>query len=315
MVDKATTDPKVTYAKAMTSFKDKFLPVNKGKSFTIEDVLRFFGCMNDNKDARQAYYMVLYNLSEVNKNSILERSNKIYRYINKELNLIEWHNVKEKGKLNIMWPYGIQDKTSFGFEQDIVLYEGDIIMVAGEGNRGKTAFALNFMVENMNNYPVNYFTTEFNAMKFRDRMSEFKWASLFKDDGTPKFNVIDRHDNWQDVIQPDTINIIDWIKLDDEMWKIRAITESIQKNLGKGIAFLCQQKRSYKKDGEGGEYGKDLASVYLSLSYDEKMKTNLLYVEKVKTPGLIDPNFSKFSFNIYRGAEFAKIKRVVKHDE
>jgi len=304
----------ITYSKAMAAFKEKYMPVNEGKTFTIEDVLRFFGCMNDNKEARQAYYMVLYNLSQVNKQPILERKNKNYRIINSSLKVIDWHQDTNKGTIHIEWPYSPQDNHSFGFDDDIILYEGDMILIAGEGNRGKTAWVLNMMINNCDKMPVYYFTSEFNAPKFRDRMKEFKWRSFLKEDGSPKFTVAEQVDNWQDVIQPDALNIIDWMKLDDEMWKIRGIMDGIKNKLKKGVAVICIQKRTYKKYGEGGEYSKDLASVYLTMSYDDKMKVNTLYVDKVKTPGLVDPNFSKWSFNIYKGAEFANIKKVVKSE-
>jgi len=304
----------ITYSKAMAAFKEKYIPVNEGKTFTIEDVLRFFGCMNDKKEARQAYYRVLYELSTVNKKQLLERKNKNYRIINSSLKVIDWHQDINKGTIAIEWPYSPQDNRSFGFDDDIVLYEGDMILIAGEGNRGKTAWVLNMMINNCDKMPVYYFTSEFNAPKFRDRMKEFKWRSFLKEDGSPKFTVADQVDNWQDVIQPDALNIIDWMKLDDEMWKIRGIMDGIKNKLKKGLAVICIQKRTYKKYGEGGEYSKDLASVYLTMSYDDKMKVNTLYVDKVKTPGLVDPNFSKWSFNIYKGAEFANIKKVVKSE-
>jgi len=304
----------VTYSKAMTAFKDKYIPVNEGKSFTIEDVLRFFGCMSDNKEARQAYYRVLYELS-VNKKPTLERKNKNYRIIDKEMKIINWHQTTEHGLVEIEWPYSPQDNRGFGFDDDIVLYEGDMVLIAGEGNRGKTAFVLNILVNNMERIPSYYFSSEFNAVKFRDRMREFKWKTLFNEDGQPKFTVVERNDNWQDVIQPDGLNIIDWIKLDDEMWKIRSIMDGIKGKLHKGIAIICIQKRTYKKYGEGGEYSKDLSSVYLTLSYDDKAKQNILYVEKVKTPGQLDPNFNKYAFNIFHGAELSNIKKLPRASE
>ena len=308
-----TSTNNITYSKAMAAFKEKYIPVNEGKTFTIEDVLRFFGCMNDNKEARQSYYKVLYELS-VNKKPLLERKNKNYRIINSNLKVIDWHEDTCAGTIHLEWPYSPQDNVSFGFDDDITLYEGDMILIAGEGNRGKTAWVLNMMVNNCDKMPVFYFTSEFNAPKFRDRMKEFKWRTYTDDSGKPKFTVAEQSDNWQDVIQPDALNIIDWMKLDDEMWKIRGIMDGIKSKLRKGVAVICIQKRTYKKYGEGGEYSKDLASVYLTMSYDDKMKTNLLYVDKVKTPGLVDPNFTKWSFNIYRGAEFANIKKIVKSE-
>ena len=303
------------YSRAKQGFEEKFLPLQIGKTFTSDDVYKFFGlnAKSEHIPYKKALGDVLYNLSKVNKNPTLEQKGKVYRIIDRDLKVIDWHKNTEKGTVKFVWPYGPQDQTTFGFDENILLYKGDMVVLAGEGNRGKTAFALNVLANNLE-MPCYYFTSEFNPPKFRDRMQEFKWVTIFKDDGTPRFTLCEQTDNWHDVIQPDALNIIDWIKLEDNMYKIRGIMDGIKAKLRDGLAVIITQKRTNKQYGEGGEYAKDLASVYLLLSYDDKNKENILYVDKVKTPNpdATDPNFKKYAFNIYRGAEFANIRLISK---
>ena len=312
------------YAKALQRLRVEFFPTYRGKTFTSEDVYRFFQI--DRKpnavEAKRAIGQVLYKLSHVNKNAELEQYGKTYRLIDRSLNIIEWWKATKGDTLKIRWPRGIEDNTSFGFEDSILIYPRDLIVIAGEGNSAKTSMCLNLTVENMDIYPCYYFTSEFNAPKFFDRMGYFDWVKLYKEDGTPKFVLAEQAEHWQDVIQPNAINIVDWIYLDDEMWKIRTVMKNIIANLERGIAVVVLQKRSYKQVGEGGEGTKDLASVYFTIRNDKELKRPVLKVEKVKTPGtgedeegriILNPNFKEWSFRIVQsGSRFHDITALDK---
>jgi hypothetical protein len=313
-------DSKGLYARALDRFRLEFIPANKGKTFTSEDVYRFFQI--DRKpnavEAKKAIGDVLYNLSHVNKKRELEQTGKHYRIIDTEIKPIEWWKAAKGEYFKFNWVKG-EDNTSFGFDDSILLYPGDLIVVAGEGNAGKTSFCLNLLVENME-YPSYYFTSEFNDKKFVDRMSHFNWKNIYKEDGTPKFVLAEQSEYWQDIIQPDAINYVDWVYLDDEMYKVRAILRAIISNLRKGIAVVVLQKRTNKLVGEGGEGTKDLASVYLTIrnqKIDEITKT-ILKADKVKTPycgtnefgeTVLNPNFKEWSFDVVNwGSRFCNIK-------
>jgi len=307
------------YARALKRFREEFIPANRGKTFTSEEIHRFFQL--DRKPngtaVKKAIGDVLYNLSHVNKTPELEQHGKSYRVIDRTLNIIEWWKATKGATMKINWPRGIEDNTSFGFEDSIKIYHKDLIVIAGEGNSAKTTFCLNLTVENMDTYPIYYFTSEFNDSKFIDRMAYFDWVNIYKEDGMPKFVLAEQSEHWQDVIQPDAINIVDWIYLSDEMWKVRDIMKSIIANLNKGIAIVVLQKRTYKQVGEGGEGTKDLASVYFTIRNDKELKHPVLKVEKVKTPGtgideeahtILNPNYREWGFKIVgNGSKFHDI--------
>ena len=317
-------DSKIPYSHALQKFREEFMPVKFNERFTADDVYRFF--LLDKRpnaiEAKRAFGQVMYDLSTRNKVKELEQSGKFYRVINRELNLIEWWKAKRGDTLKLIYPYGVDDGTGFGFEDAIILYPKDLIVIAGEGNSAKTSFCLNLLINNMDTMPCYLFTNEFNDAKFIDRMEHFNWVNLYKEDGTPKFVVAEQTQYWQDVVQPDALNVVDWIYLDDEMWKIRTMMKNIIANLNRGIAVVVIQKRSYKQIGEGGEATKDLASVYFTLRNDKDTKRVVLKVEKVKTNGQsVDDsghityhnvNFKEYSFRIVQsGSKFHDIQEVV----
>ncbi len=311
-------DEKGLYARALQRLRAEFMPAYRGKTFTVDDIYRFFQVDKGTNvvSVKKSISLVLYNLSHVNKEKELEQSGKTYRIIDKSLNIIEWWRAMKGNTLQLNFPKG-DDNTSFGFEKSVKIYPKDLIVIAGEGNTAKTAFCLNLMVENMDVYPVYYFTSEFNDAKFIDRMEHFNWINIYKEDGTPKFVLAEQSEHWQDVIQPDALNIVDWIYISDEMWKIRDIMKNIISNLDKGIAIVVLQKRSYKQVGEGGEATKDLASLYTTIRYDKELQKLVLKVEKAKTPNtgidengfaIPNPNFREWSFEIAQsGSTFRNI--------
>ncbi len=312
------TDTEGIYARALQRLRTEFFPTLGGKTFTSDDVYRFFQL--DRKpnavEAKVAMGQMLYKLVKDRKTAELEQYGKTYRLIDRTINVIEWWKANKGDTLAIKYPHGIEDNTSFGFEESVIIYPKDLIVIAGEGNTAKTAWCLNFMIENMDTYPCYYFTTEFNDAKFIDRMGKFDWVNIYKEDGTPKFTLAEQAEHWQDVIQPNGINIFDWIYLDDEMWKVRTTMKNIIAPLDRGIAVVVLQKRSYKQVGEGGESTKDLASLYLTIRNDKELKKPVLKVEKAKTPRTVDdtgntipnPNFRQWSFQIVQsGSKFHDI--------
>jgi hypothetical protein len=300
-------------------FRNEFVPANRGKYFSSEDVYRFFQI--DRKpnavEAKRALGQVLYDLSTRNKNNELEQRGKNYRIINRNIEVIEWHKAKRGNVFPLVWPFGVEDNTSFGFDESIVLYPRDLIVIAGEGNQGKTSFCLNLLVNNMDTYKCYYFSSEYVSVdpeensKFADRIDSIDWVNPYKEDGTPKFVVAKHPEFWQDIIQPDGVNIIDWIRPPADQWDVRATYAPIIQNLNKGIAIVAIQKRSYKSVGEGGEATKDFASAYFTIRYDDKLGKRVLKVEKVKNHGTSDPNYKQFSFELVDGGnKFHDIEEV-----
>ena len=302
------------YARAHDAFMDKVYPTMDSVSYTRQDMFQLVGLQNkpEHADYKKAFSVVIYNVTHVNKEPLLVQDGKYFRKFIKDTPEIKWWLDSGKKLVDFKWMRG-HDNTSFGFEDSIKVYPGDGIHIAGEGNKGKTAIALNLMIENIGNPAfegVTYFTTEFNDLKFKERIAHFDWINIWDEElGRPKFELLPAVPHYEDEIakRPNNLILIDWIKLPDKAWQIREEIEKILAPLINGVAVILTQKRSYKPHGEGGEGGMDVISAGFLLMFQK------LYVEKVKSPGLYDPNGKWYGFEIYdEGSKFKYIREIIK---
>lgn len=244
-----------------------------------------------------------------------------YRYINKEVSRIDM-KADPKNILNLNWPKDIENGTGFGLEH-VKIYPKSIVIVAGVSNKGKTTFCLNFMVENMDNYPVLYMTNEMSDEEFVGRMRYFDWVDIYNAEGELKFEPIERYENWQDVIQPDSINIIDYLDPGENPYYIGVLIDQIKQRLNKGIAVIAIQKKIFtgtKKDGTkyqvksdygtGGQYSEHRARLVLHIEPNE------LFIKKCKSWHTKNPNEKRYKFKIAQGgAKFQGIYEITEDYE
>lgn len=233
----------------------------------------------------------------------LERTKLGYRPVDTTLDHVAWLDATG-GDTPFSWPKG-RDGTGFSFDGDIEVYPKDIIVVSGVSNTGKSGFAINTVIENMDNYHVRLMGNELDARKFAHRMRYFDWVPLVNDNGQPKFEAIRRYENHQDIILPDALNIIDWLNLGDNFWQVGKIIEGIQSKLTTGVCVIVLQKSEGKALGRGGDFSRDLASVYFAIDKD------LLTVVKAKSYKRKNPNGKQYHFSLdCGGSSFNDIYEV-----
>jgi hypothetical protein len=278
-----------------------WLSLHKGESFDLDLVCR--QCELTSAQSRNYASTML--SKEVDRGS-LEKINKLYRYIDNTYKPFDFLNASDAPPLDIRFPVGA-DGSRFGFDGHAVVSPGDIIVVAGVSNMGKTTFALDFLWQNMDNYPCFFMGNELFPAKFKRRISRMTWNNPLREDGTLKFDITRRLNSWKDIIKPDHINIIDWINLDDNFYKIGSIIEGIQDKLHSGIALINLQKDGSKALGLGGGFSEHLASLYLTIDF------NRLTVRKLKEWKDINTNGKVFGFEITTGGtQFNNIRPLIK---
>ena len=290
-----------TTYKKVSAIVDTWLDIHKGETFDLDLVCRQLQISereNRNFVAQKLFYEV-----QIGK---LEKSNRIYRYINKDKDIIDWYNSNVDRTINIQWPKG-RDGSKFGFDGCVCISPGDIIVVAGVSNMGKTTFAQNFLWENMDSYPCVLMGNEYTPVKFKRRISRMTWNDPILN-GKPKFELIKRLDNWADIIEPDKITIIDWISLPaNELYNIGHVIQGIQSKLGNGVGLIVLQKDEASSLGRGRAFSEELASLYLTI---DKGRMN---VRKAKEWFNHDPNREVYGFDITNGGvEFRNIKPLAK---
>ena len=288
--------------KSISALVDQWLLLHTGERFDLDTI-----CRQLNLTERDARNLVTIKLAYEVKKGNLEKSKHIYIYVNKEIKNIEWFNSVSDDVLDIRFPYSHKDGTSFNFNKNVIIRPADLIVVAGVSNKGKSTFARNFLWENMDNFPCRMMVNEYAPGRFKSVVARMDWYSPMNSDGNPKFELIERHEEWQYAIEPDYVNIVDWINLKDNFYEIGRIMEGIQERLRGGICMIVLQKGEGKDLGRGGDFSRDLASFYVSID------SGRLTVVKAKETAKYYLDGRSYGFEIVdSGAGFAGIQEVVK---
>ncbi|NVM55380.1 MAG: hypothetical protein HWN66_16860 [Candidatus Helarchaeota archaeon] len=210
-----------------------------------------------------------------------------YRLVNSESEDINWLDAMID-PIEIKFPLGI--------EKLVKICHGNLIILAGEPNSGKTGFLLNLVKLNMYKYDIHYFSSEMGSEEFKIRLSEFDDIAL-KD---WKFHAKERSYDFSDVIVPNALNIIDFLERHDEFWKIGGDFKRIFDKLDQGIAVIAIQKNPGANHGLGGTRGIEKARLYLTMEPGKcTIKKAKNYREKE-----INPNGMEIDFKLVHGCKF-----------
>jgi len=235
--------------------------------------------------------MILKRLSE-GEDRILEKVDGAvgsYKILNKDLKKINLADRTDLvGELPIAFP--------FGLENLIKPMPKCVYVIAGETDSGKSAFLMNFAKKNVDAFKIHYFSTEMGKAEFLDRADHF-WP----DAGTnPNFNFYEHYEGFDQVLFPDDINVIDYLELFDDFYKMAGLIKKIGMTLKKGIAFIALQKPKGRDEGEGGERTKNLPRLYLSLT-----PGNLKIVKAKNWKNTkFNPNKLEIQFKLAEGCKF-----------
>ncbi|MFX0203064.1 MAG: hypothetical protein ACFFCW_43730 [Candidatus Hodarchaeota archaeon] len=214
-----------------------------------------------------------------------------------------WRTVnKEMKRLDI---FNCEDKTSsivlpFEIHKMVEIRPGNIVVLAGAVNAGKTAFLLNVAADNMYNYDVSYFSSEMGVEELHMRCRKF--------DDVP-FEDWKRVDFWQrtkdfaDVVIPGegSINIIDFLEIYSEFYLVGQYLAEIHDALNGAIAFIALEKNPGVPMGLGGYRSEEKPRLYLSM--DKKTLT----IQKAKNwTGGKNPNGLRIRFDLVNGCKFTQ---------
>ncbi|MCX5810158.1 MAG: bifunctional DNA primase/polymerase [Proteobacteria bacterium] len=228
-------------------------------------------------------------IHRLKKDGIIEKYGNqagVYRRVDTTCENIDFLNASNES-LNIKWP--------FELEKLVKTLPKNIIIIAGEPNAGKTAFLLNVAEMNQGSQEVYYFSSEMGSMELKDRLSKFTRPL-----NSWKVKFLERSSNFADVIRPDAINIIDFLEIHDEFYKVGALIKEVFDKLNKGIAVIAIQKNKGNEYGLGGGRGLEKARLYLS------MEPGKIKIVKAKnwTDSYNNPNGLECSFKLVKGCHF-----------
>lgn len=184
---------------------------------------------------------------------------------------------------------------------------GSLILVAGKYNAGKTALCINIVNLNLELWAnkLDFYVSEGAEMmreKFRNLNSYIPKP--------PPFKMYRRTENFADVIVPNHLSVIDYLRVDmDKPYAIGSALFAIYNKVGeRGIAVVAMQKPpGDRKLAFGGASTAFEPALYVG------MDKGWLGFEKIKVPKLLDtdPYMVRIEFKIVKGVNFTEVNEVV----
>jgi len=245
------------YKRAHKAIEEK-LPELKGETLTREQFHRLLHILPNKKEHipfKDAVNTVLWNMSQANKKKKIEKVGSGFKVVDDELVPIDLSGVTDS-IFDIVLPFDIH--------KYCVLYRKNIMIIFGSKDAAKTGLCLNITRDNMGKHRVVYFSSEMVDTEFRVRLSKYKGLKVA--DWT--FEPYTRSYDFDQVIQPDALNIIDFLELggdETEYYKGVALVRRIWDKLDNGIAIIACQKNKDALLPKGGSGLLEKARIAISL--------------------------------------------------
>lgn len=149
-----------------------------------------------------------------------------------------------------------------------------------------------------------YFNSEASAEELRERWSKYPGGLEAFRNVKPVF----RSKDFQDVIRPNAINIIDYLEVYDNFWETGGFIREIFDKLDKGIAIILIQKKTGAAVGRGGDFTVEKARLYVSLE-NNAPHGQICKIVKAKsfTDYNFNPNGMELDFKLIGGWRFQPI--------
>ena len=225
----------------------------------------------------------------------------------------------KEGVLPVRFPRSYIDDTTFGLEDMVELSEGDLILITGETNYGKTAIALSFLGENLGLLKGSLLMgSEYTSSagqispKLKRRLRRMNWAK-WEENGKIRFALLPVEHDYEDYIgnYPDHFIVIDWLTLPGEFYLIDSVMKTIKNGYGRGVGAIVLQKNKNNEFAEGGQRSERYADLVLKIDRFGEHES-LMTIGKVKSAkGIATGKRFAFTISDY-GANLEYIREVVK---
>lgn len=191
----------------------------------------------------------------------------------------------------------------FGLHKMCGLRTRNIVVIAGEPNSGKTWFVLKIAHDNLRenggkHASVHYFNSEMAGDELRARLMGIdpvreNWRG---------FDPRERNRDFHTVVEPNGLNIIDFMEISDKFYLVADMIQRIHERLTTGVAIICIQKQAGQDAGRGGSFSLEKCRLGLALSFAHGVNTCKLV--KVKNPldGGMNPQGQEIDYRLQGGS-------------
>jgi len=264
------------------------------------------------------FYMTLKRM--VDNKELKKVGRGVYRKV-KKAKPIKVLGRKRRPEIKLNPPKDDETGEPLDFFDDIVLREGDLWLLSGFKNKGKTNMCLKIVSENLHLHPV-LMGNEYTIMgengeyepspRFANRLDNMDWVQWLDENGEERFEVLPVYRDFAEQIDSGKFYVIDWINLPGEYYLISPVLEGIKQALGRGIALVVLQKNPGSDYGRGGNPSKDFVDAEILLDpYGENPDMTMLTVGTVKETR--KPIMGrKYVYKIKNGVKIVDFREVVK---
>jgi len=219
-----------------------------------------------------------------------------YRRIDKEFERVDFMNATGE-EADISLPLGLNEIAK--------LYPGNIGIVAGSKEAGKTAFLLNIAKMNLGKKRIVYLNSEMGADEIRNRLMLFDDTTITHwHDKMEVFNLKTTQTPADFIDGSETIWFVDYLEIAEDFSKIALPIAKIHEKLGKGLAFIGIQKADGKEIGRGADFSREKARLYLSLDWDHEKKLNRIKIIDCKAWRNRNPRGMVRYYKLVKGSKF-----------
>lgn len=261
---------------------------DSGSYFSLKESYDHLNILMSDRRSKNIIYQQIHKMIKKGQLERHPQRNDLYRKVDKECDVIDF--LKAEGASAKLW-------LPFKLHKMVDLMAGNIIVVAGEPNSGKTAFLLNVIARNMKRSEVHYFSSEMGGSELRKRL--LKYDRLDLEDWC--FSPYERSDNFADVIKPSegTINIIDFLEIYDSFYEVGGKIADIHKKLNGALCLIALQKNSGRDLAVGGFRSLEKARLYLAMG-----QGTIKIVKAKNFKGNKNPNGQVLDFKLVNGCDF-----------
>lgn len=200
-------------------------------------------------------------ISRFKKDGLIEKiKGRIGCYRKKDADLVEMHWQDAKPiPLDISWPLDLN--TLFH------IYKKNIVLFSGTDDAGKTGVAMDIIKRNQKHLDwkdnIFLFNSEMSEEEMNLRFTLHENMSIDDWDG---FKTYDRDANFGDAVQPNGLNIVDYLDLPgDAHYKLGDYIREIHNALEGGVCVIMLHKKHGAELGYGVELGLKIPRLYVTL--------------------------------------------------
>jgi hypothetical protein len=266
-------------------------------------------------------------LPETDQAAVVDESSTMETYqVDAEGKMANWLSFRKANRmrppetpgepLDIHWPLEIG--------QEFRVFPKDLVVAGAVTNSCKTTLAVTLARMNMNIHQITYINSEMSNEELAGKLQDFERAY-----GIPLktfyhkvyfaycgCNALDKSDmnRLTALLDPDGINIIDYIKINDKFFMIGDCLEKIHARLNRGIAVIFFQKDPDAPHLLGKSFPEHLARVVMMIDIDQKTGLRCLQFTKVKFPARKGdrPETRKIWFSVKDGVSLDRTEKPAK---